>query len=333
MNNPAPVPNQATATPAVALPPTPAATETPTPAVATPAAAEATPAQIKAGEKAAALTAKLRADAQKRRDQAAAQSNAENAARQNAWHAQQATERAARAEAEAAKIRAEYEAAAKDPYSLLEKAGVKPRDVIERAKAETDPLRMLEKRVELAEAKAAALEKASKDAEAKAAADRKEAEREAAEQTAERAFIAQASDEKKYPHLSKLLPEALIAHAQALIVATNKALARKGEPPGQFTFDEILGFLENKWSTAKAFAASGKSTGTPASGASLTQTAPSTSAAGSDSPGTGDRTVTNGDASQTLTLPKPVGKLTKAEEREQAIAVYRRAKAGSRATG
>ncbi len=230
-------------------------------------------------------------------------------------------------------MRGQIEAAGKDPYKLLEAAGQTPEQIVERARIESNPVELLKRELAELKAKAAEAERVAAEREAKTAEAQKRAENAAIVAREEAQFVTEAKDPKAYPHLSKLRPYAILAEAQRITMEAYRRAEEEGRPPPRFENRELLAYLEKQWSTAEVFAASGKSTGAPGDGGSTVQAALGNSAAGTDSPGAGSRTATNGDASLTLSLPPATGKLTKAQEKAAALAVYQAAKARSRATG
>lgn len=336
----APTPTAATPTSApaptteakpVAAPATPDAPATPADAPKDAAApAEATPAAPKPGEKAQATLERLRAANARKREEREARTRAEQVAQRETWQRQQAEERAKAAQQEAEQLKAQYQKVKDDPYSFLEAAGIEPKDVVERAKADADPLKQLAKQVEAANKRAEALEAKLKERDDATERERKRVEQETHNRGVEEAFVKTALDEKRFPNVAQLAkkdPELVLARAHRLIDQISKRAQSMGQPVPNLPDEEILAYLNNHWSESGA-----SSTAPTSQPAATSAKAPAPSLASSTAHNAGSSTtLTNTDATERGSLATPPEKMSRAEENRYWAQQYRRLREQGRA--
>jgi hypothetical protein len=263
-----------------------------------------------------------------------ARERAEAHARQSAAQAEALRRQSEADRAEAARVKAEYEAVRKDPWSMLNASGLTPEQVVARSQEEADPIKRLEKQNRELSEKFEASERARRESEERSAAERRQRESQAAVEASERDFVALGKNEKKYPIVSKFAkddPETLIARAQSLVNKIHAKAQRDGVAPPSIPDQELLAYLENHWTKSGLFA-SGTSSGSPSGGNPVIQATIGNAAAGSDSPGTGSATLSNADSAQAISVANGGKKLSRREEIAQAAEAYRATREANRRT-
>jgi hypothetical protein len=319
----APAAAPAAATPTSAPAPAPASNDTAAPVPAATPGNDTTPTPDAAAKPAEAAAvergAKARATLERLRTLNAARDEARRADVQRAaeyeQQARQAALRAQQVEQENAKLlqRAErWEKA--DPYELLAERGETPETLLERAKAEKDPVLKAQK---IAEANAAELKAlkdhlAAKDREAEETLTRQRAA--TIQKANEDNFVAAAGNAAKFPTIAKLAasrPFTVLAEAKALIADVKATAEREGRPVPMLTDEHILEWLEVQWSKTPFAAALNPASASASQAPKATASSPLSSTA----PNAGaSPTLTNSTTQERTTLDIDPATLPKSEQ-------------------
>lgn len=226
----------------------------------------------------------------------------------------------AQAEAQAQAERARFERVRGNPFAFLEESGVSPEALIEQAKAESDPVKRLEKQLAAERAEREALAKQIRERHEKEEQDRKAAAARADSEAREREYIRAAKDASRFPTVAAVAEElgedVVLARTHQLIRDLRKAYQDRGEPIPHIPDHELLGYLDNEWSKKRA----------ARKPAAATTTNPATTASTAPTAGDNRTPITDETASERASMPADVTKMTKAQQKAYYAEIYRKHK-------